>query len=100
LGSGNSFINYPTFTITEINRNENNNQLSITGYDLIDNLKNHTVSELTLNPPYTIAEFMTAIATFAGTTYRIVNITDMFPFNLNYQTGANFDGTETIKEAL
>ena len=100
IGSGNDFITYPTFTITEINRDEKSNQLSITGYDFIDKLKKNTVSDLTLQTTYTIAEFMTAIATFAGTTYRIVNITDMTPFNLNYPSGANFDGTETLWDAL
>lgn len=100
LGVGEEFVHYPTFTITEINRDENTNQLSITAYDFIDNLSEHTVSELSLTPPYTVSEFMTAIATFCGTTFRIVNVSDMYPFNLNYPTGANYEGSETIKEAL
>ena len=100
VGANNNYISFPTFTITEVHRNENTNQLSITGYDLIDKLKEHTVSELTLSTPYTVGEFMTAIATFAGTTYRIENVSDLYPFNLNYEEGANFDGTESIKDAL
>lgn len=100
LGTGDQFIHYPTFTITEVNRNENTNQLSITGYDFIDKLKEHTVEDLNITPPYTIAEFMTAIANFMGTTYRIVNVSDMFPFNLNYTNGANFEGSETLSDAV
>ena len=100
LGVGDQFVHYPTFTITEINRNENTNQLSITAYDFIDALKEHRVSELNLTIPYTVGEFMTAIANFANTTYRIVNVDDMYLFNLNYEKGANFEGSETIKEAL
>jgi hypothetical protein len=43
---------------------------------------------------------MTAIANYMGTTYRIVNVSDMFPFNLNYTNGANFEGSETLSEAV
>lgn len=100
LGVDTAFITYPRFVITEINRDEKTNQLSITAYDLIDDLKNHTVADMNISKPYTLGQFMTALATYAGTTYTVVNIENMYPFNLNYIDGANFEGTETVKEAL
>lgn len=101
LGSGNDFITYPTFIVSEVHRDENTNQLSITAYDELGRLQEEdTVSKLTLTTPYTLGEFTTAIASYLNTTYRVSNITDMFPFNLNYENGANFEGTETIKDAL
>lgn len=100
IGAGNDFIAYPTFTITEINRNERTNQLSITGYDLIDSLKSHLTAEILPTPPYTLNEFVALIAGSANTTHRIENVSDLYPFNINYGKGANFEGTETLYEAL
>ena len=100
LGVDNAFITYPKFVITEINRDEKTNQLSITAYDLIDDLKNHTVADMNISKPYTLGQFMTSLAAYAGTTYTVVNVSNMYPFNLNYLDGGNFEGTESVKEAL
>lgn len=100
IGVEDQFIRFPRFVITEINRDEKTNQLSITGYDLIDDLKNHAIKELETNPPYTIGQFMTSLASFANTSYRVENVSNMYPFNLNYPLGANFEGTESIRDVL
>lgn len=100
IGVGNEFIQYPRFTITEINRNETTNQLLITSWDDIDDLKNHKIEELELIPPYAIADMVDAIAGFMNTTYRTVNFTGDTTLSLTYPTGANLDGTETVKEVL
>lgn len=90
---------YPTFNVTEVHRDENTNQLSITAYDKIYKASNHTVSEIGLTS-YTIQEFAVAAAALLGITSVIsINVEDG-SFNTSYANGANFDGTETIKEAL
>ena len=92
---------YPIFYVSEVNRNENNNELSITAYDSLYKASNHTVSELNLTVPYTIGEFATACATLLGLSLNIVNIADTDTcFDISYDEGANFDGTETIRDAL
>ena len=92
---------YPIFYVSEVNRNENNNELSITAYDSLYKASSHTVSELNLTVPYTIGEFATSCATLLGLSLNIVNIADIDTcFDTSYDEGANFDGTETIRDAL
>lgn len=92
---------YPIFYVSEVHRNENNNELSITAYDSLYKAAKHTVSELNLTAPYTIEEFATACATLLGLSLSIVNIADTDTcFDTSYDKGANFDGTETIRDAL
>ena len=92
---------YPIFYVSEVHRNENNNELSITAYDSLYKAAKHTVSELNLTAPYTIKEFAAACATLLGLSLSIVNIADTDTcFDTSYDEGANFDGTETIRDAL
>ena len=92
---------YPIFYVSEVHRNENNNELSITAYDSLYKAAKHTVSELNLTAPYTIEEFAAACATLLGLSLSIVNIADTDTcFDTSYDEGANFDGTETIRDAL
>ena len=92
---------YPIFYVSEVHRNENNNELSITAYDSLYKAAKHTVSELNLTAPYTIKEFAAACANLLGLSLSIVNIADTDTcFDTSYDEGANFDGTETIRDAL
>ena len=92
---------YPIFYVSEVHRNENNNELSITAYDSLYKASKHTVSELNLTAPYTIEEFAAACATLLGLSLSMVNIADTDTcFDTSYDEGANFDGTETIRDAL
>ncbi|WP_299043902.1 hypothetical protein [uncultured Campylobacter sp.] len=59
----------------------------------------HSVSELCLTPPYTIRDVAKACATVLGLPYQIVNVNDTV-FDTNYEVAANFEGTETVREAL
>lgn len=86
---------YPTFQVSEVHRDENTNELSITAYDAIYKASEHTVSELVLTKPYTIKQFVEACAAVLG-----VSATGHTNFILSYENGANFDGTETLREAL
>ena len=95
---GSNLSIYPNFKVTEVHRNEKTNQLSITAYDALYFATWRTVSELGLES-YTIREFATACANLLGISN--VNIPeDLTVFDTAYENGANFDGTETIREAL
>ena len=96
------FIGFPTFKVSEKNREEEEGELSITAYDILDSAGAHTVSELTLSPPYTIKQFIEACANLlgiSGVVYENLSTTDAM-LSLSYEEGANFDGTESIRVAL
>lgn len=86
---------YPTFQVSEVHRDENTNELSVTAYDAIYKASEHAVSELVLTKPYTIKQFVEACASVLG-----VSATGHTNFILSYENGANFEGTETLREAL
>lgn len=86
---------YPTFQVSEVHRDENTNELSVTAYDAIYKASEYAVSELVLTKPYTIKQFVEACASVLG-----VSVTGHTNFVLSYPNGANFDGTETLREAL
>ena len=98
----NTYSNFhPKFHVTEVHRNENTNELSITAYDKLYAVAEHTVSELRLVAPYTIRNVAEAISALMGTSsVKIIGITGVNPFDIVYTEGANFEGTETIREAL
>lgn len=90
----------PQFYVTEVNRDENTNELTIKAQDIIHKAKSHTVSELGLEAPYTIEDVAEAIVDFFElSTVRKVNVTDT-SFETEYPEGANFDGAETLREVL
>ena len=92
----NDYSLYPQLYVTEVNRDENTNELSITMYDKIYKAADHTVSEIEL-ASYTLREFAEALASVLG--ISAVEATDE-AFNLSFPNGANFDGAETFREAL
>ena len=86
----------------QVRRDENTNQLTIYGYDLIYPASTHTVAELTLTTPYTIEDFADACRTLlnmASLSIQRVGETETC-FDTEYIEGANFEGTESIREAL
>lgn len=87
----------PLFQVEEVSRDEKTNNLTVTAYDFLYKAGEHRVSELGLTS-YTIRNFVYAAA-------RILNLpvkfdTDDSAFDLAFPTGANFDGSETLREAL
>ena len=95
------YISYPTFKITERNREEEEGQLSIIAYDKLNDAGTYTVSQLDLAPPYTMVAFIRACARLLGMDCVIENVpNDDYLMRLFYEDGANFDGTESIRTAL
>jgi hypothetical protein len=88
---------FPRFYVTEVHRDEITNELSITAYDALHKASKHTVNELGLLDGYTVLEFVTACGSFLGLP---VNTNGYEAFNTVYSPVANFEGTETIREAL
>ena len=89
----------PRFYVSEVKRNENTNELTIKGYDIIHKAKSHTVSELGLEAPYTISDVVSKIVELLGVSFSF-NVITRDAFNTEYPTGANFDGAETLREVL
>lgn len=93
------YLSFPVIHVTEVNRDENTNELSITGYDVLEYSKGRTVSELNLTAPYTIGTFIAACGNLLGVntsfTSELSNVIE-----INYPDGANFEGTENIRDAL
>lgn len=99
FGVGSDYIYLcPTFQVTEVHRDENTNELSITAYDVLYKANNHKMSEIPL-ASYSIGELAQACASVLGVSLVTNNVTDG-AFDTFYSDGANFDGTETIREVL
>lgn len=81
--------------VDDIKRDEKTNGLSITAYDTIFKASGHQVKDLTLTKPYTIKQFCEACGAKLGVSVKGINT-----FTLSYPNGANFDGAETLREAL
>lgn len=86
----------PSFYAKDVKRDEKTNVITVAAYDALDASISHVVSELNLTPPYTLKSVTEACASLLGLS---VNITDP-AFDLVYETGANFSGTETIRSVL
>ncbi len=101
LSTSDNYDNYifPSFYVTETHRNENTNELSVTAYDAIYKSNSHNVNELGLVAPYTILDFATAISKYLRVGLQIA-ADAAESFTLSYDIGANFEGSETIREAL
>lgn len=101
-GKNTSLFAYPRFKVSEVHRDENTNALSITAYDALYEATKHNVSELTLANSYTIKEFIASCAALLGLSgYSIRGVGENETcFDTSYAAGANFEGTETIREAL
>lgn len=91
---------FPTFYTEEVVRDENTNDLTITAYDALYATTEHTVSELNLIAPYTIRTVAKACGTLLGGNIIIDVPEEDTSFSLTFPTGANFEGTETIREVL
>ena len=104
IGENDFITTAPSFYIDDVKRDENTNGLAVTAYDLLHKATAHTVAELELEAPYTIADVLAACAVYLGASAVIINDVSNVSFNpFNepiYQEGANFEGTETLKEVL
>lgn len=88
----------PVFYITETSRDENTNELTITAYDALHRATAIKSNELPIAPPYTLEMYAAICARALGLPLNLTDLPD--GFDLNYPTGANLEGTETVREVL
>lgn len=93
-GGSTEYIGYPKTFVTEVHKDEITGVLSITSYDGLEKLKKHYFNEISISN-YTIQELAMSIADIIG--YDII-LPTLDEFNLSYESGANYEGTETLKD--
>lgn len=100
LGVGNDYLYpFPAFDVEEVTRDENTNALTITAYDVIYKANSLKVSDMQLPKSYTILGFATSASSLLGIPIKLDGLMEK-EFNVEYPNGANFDGTESIRDAL
>lgn len=100
FGSGSDYIYaFPNFYVTEVHRDENTNELSITAYDALYKATKLQAKDFSEIPyPASIEEYTVACANLLGLPLTIIGAGDSF--KTLYYTPANLDGTETIRDVL
>lgn len=107
LGANADYITpFPIFYVTEVNRDENTGELSVTAYDALNKAAAHTVGEVDIptatedSEGYNIYTIALACANHLGiAAIELVNVGDD-SFNTFYDEGANLDGAESIREVF
>lgn len=99
---------FPTFYVTEVHRDENTGELSVTSYDVLNKAAAHTTSEVAIpvvtedevTTGYSVYEYALACANLLGiAAIETINIEDD-SFNTYYEDRANFEGSETLREVF
>lgn len=86
----------PTFFIKEATRDEKTNVITVTAYDALDTAVGHLISEVALEPPYTLERVIELISGFLG----LSGVSCPSGFDILYEQGANLGGEETIRAVL
>lgn len=102
MSLGRDYLNTsPNMHVSEVNRDENTNELSITTYDKIYKASNHTYSELELGTSFTIADVATKIAELLGINGISYPTEAATEFGLTYTAAtANFEEQTLLREIL
>jgi hypothetical protein len=90
---------YPKFYVTEVNRDENTNTISVTAYDILYSASKHTITELGLLENATVREMAEAIADYIGASGLVIEGVGAAENCFNIE-GGNFDGTENLRYLL
>lgn len=87
----------PAFKVSEIHRDENTNELSVTAYDALYKATNFTYNDLPLSTTYTLQTITEACGAILGLS---VNTNGIETFNTVYSNNTNFEGKESVREIL
>lgn len=99
-GSGCDYIYpHPLFKVSEVRRDENTNELSITAYDYLYPAAGLTTAQIELSE-YNIKTYAAAVALQLGLNCVFTGFKDEAALYINYPNGANLEGTETLRETL
>ena len=100
FGVGTDFIYpYPVFYIQDAKRDEDTEEINITAYDALFRATAHFYNELTLPTSYTIRMITEACAALLGMPVDVASISGA-SFDTYYEKGANFSGSESIRDVL
>ncbi len=101
FGTGTDYVyTNPLFYVEEVKRNENTNELTITAFDALNKANQYTVNDLNILAPYTLKAFALHCATILGLPLKIDVPEGDMSFETLYPNGANFEGTENVRDAL
>lgn len=101
FGTGSDYVyTNPLFYVEEVKRNENTNELTIIAYDALNKANQYTVNDLNIIAPYTLKTFALYCATILGLPLKIDIPEGDNSFDTIYPNGANFSGTENVRDAL
>lgn len=98
--NSNWYKTYPYFYITEVNRDETTNEVSITAYDALHKASTHTVSELNLSTPYTIGEVANACGDALGVGVVLPNTAGAEPYTEVILDNQEYDMITEIRYTL
>lgn len=87
----------PIFYVDTITRDENNNNLTIEAYDILYRAPGIKLGDIDSPAAYSIGDFAHAVGAALGIP---VKVPDLVAFDLEYTNGANFEGTEDLREVL
>lgn len=90
---------FPPFKVSEVHRDENTNELSITAYDALYQAAAHTANELP-NTAYSLETVAADCAALIGLNLLLELPEYDTAFAVYYPEGANLDGTESIRSVL
>jgi predicted nucleic acid-binding Zn-ribbon protein len=101
FGDGTTYWNYPypTFYLTDVNRDEKNASINATAYDALYKAAELTYKDLNLTVPYTIRDVAAAIARVLGISSCTFDA-GAAHVDDSYAKGGNFDGDETLRFVL
>lgn len=99
IGDGTNFdYPYPTFIISDVQRNETTNGISVVAYDILAQSSLHDITEVQVGSLYTLKSFLTACKDVLGINTLVTPTALAEAFNLLYAEGANFTGSETLRQ--
>lgn len=92
----------PIVQPTEINRDENTNELSITAYDFLYTKCDCAIADLNLTAPYTMKDIIKAwfFHVTESEEEDIIQFINVDPSLFDVEYSPNFDGTETMREVF
>lgn len=100
FGVGSDYLyTCPIFFVDEITRDENTNDLTIVAYDALHKAQKHLVKELRLTVDYKVRDVVRACAALLGMPFKFENVDETL-LDLYYQSGANMEGSTTVKDCL
>lgn len=96
---------FPLFYIEEIKRDEKTGELTATAYDVIYRATAinavDALNKKGFGSSYNVSEFILTCADAIGAKGILIqNVADITPFQLQYDNGANLEGTEKMRECL